>query len=444
MNKWFLITVIIVLVLGAGGTWLWRQHSATDASAAASSGSGGPATNGPATSGPAAASGSGRRGGMGGGPATVSVATAAAGELAVTRNAIGTIVPLALVTVRAQVAGRLDRVLYSEGQMVEAGDALAEIDARPFALAQAQYQGQAERDQAQLTQAELDLVRYRKLVEQDSLAHQQLDSQSTLVAQLRGTVAIDTAQIETAKLNQSYCRVTAPIAGRLGLRLVDAGNYVTPGDASGLVTITQMSPISVTYALPEVDLPLVLARIHAGEALTITVFARDGVTRLASGSVATIDNAIDATTGTIKLRAQLKNDEMRLFPNQFVNVRIDIERHHAAVTVPMTAVQRGPQGNFVWLITDSKASQRAVQVGLQTNDLIEITTGLNSGDAVVVDGVDRLREGSPVVAVPVASPGAAPAAGGTNADPAARPHRAWDGTHKKRGGDADATAPAAK
>jgi membrane fusion protein, multidrug efflux system len=385
-----LLVVIPILIAIGGSVWLWLHRTAPTAGSGNS----------------ASAVGGGRRGGGANGPVTVVAAAIGEGDLRVSRSAIGTVVPQALVTVRSQLSGHLDRLLFSEGQLVEAGAVLAEIDARPYQLAQAQYEGQRQRDQALLAQAERDLVRYRTLVEQDAIPRQQLETQEGLVAQLSAAIATDTAQIDLAKLDQSYCRITAPIAGRVGLRQVDAGSYVTAGDAGGIVTIAQVQPMGVLFTLAETELPVVLPRVRGGAPLPVQVFDRDGTTKLATGPVVSIDNAIDQSTGTVRLRATVPNADERLFPNQFVQVRLDLERHHAAAVAPAVAIQHGPQGAFVWKIADGQAHQTPVTTGVESGERIEVLQGLEIGDQVVTDGVDRLREGATVL-VTTAGEGAA-------------------------------------
>ena len=378
----------------------------------------------------------------GGGPVTVAVALVKPDALRVERTALGTVTSLNTVTIRTQIAGRLEQVHFKEGQVVAAGELLAQIDDRPFALALAQYTGQLTRDQAQLQQAEQDLSRYQKLVEQDSLARQQLDTQQSLVNQIRGTVASDQAQIDNTKLNLAYCRIVAPCAGQLGLRGVDPGNYLTPGDANGLVTLTQLNPISVLFALPEVDLPLILPEVRSGRALSVQILDRDGLRELAIGTLTTVDNAIDPTTGTLRMRALVANEDRRLFPNQFVNIRVLVQTREAPAVVPLAAVQRNTKGTYVWLVVEGKAQMKPVQVGLEAHALIEIRDGLAAGDQVVVDGVDRLREGALVVvgAGEPASGASGETASGASVGTGGKPSE----RHKRRdaGSGADAATPA--
>lgn len=411
-TRWFRLVAILasVLVVGAAGWWWYRDH---------------------ATGGTPAASGGGRMRG-GGGPATVSVAGVKAGELRIERTALGTVTALSTVTIRTQISGRLERLHFTEGQLVAAGDLLAEIDDRPFALALAQYQGQLVRDEALLKQAGLDLARYQTLVEQDSLPRQQRETQESLVSQLRGTVASDQAQIGTTQLNLSYCRITAPTAGQVGLRLVDAGNYVTPGDASGLMSITQVTPISVLFSLPEIDVPLVVPEVRAGRTLTVQILDRDGVRELATGTLATVDNAIDPTTGTLRMRALVANDDHRLFPNQFVNVRVQIQVHKAAAVVPLAAMQRNTRGTYAWVVAEGVAQMRPVRAGIEAGDQVEVLDGLVVGEQVVIDGVDRLREGA-AVAVGSGDHGAGEHGAGHSGEGKPR-------EHKRREGEAEPSA----
>lgn len=411
------LTVGLLIVLAVAGWWWWHHHQTAEATVVAP-GAGGR-----------------MRGGGGGGPVTVTAATAKPADLRIERTALGTVTSLNTVTIRTQLSGRLEHLAFTEGQMVAAGDLLAQIDDRPFALALTQYQGQLTRDEAQLHQAEQDLVRYQTLVDQDSLAHQQLDTQQSLVNQIRGTVASDQAQIDTTKLNLAYCRITAPCAGQLGLRAVDAGNYVTPGDANGIVTITQLTPISVLFALPEVDLPLILPEVRDGHALTVQILDRDGVRELGVGTLTTVDNAIDATTGTLRMRATLANDDRRLFPNQFVNVRLLVQTRHADTVIPVAAVQRNSKGTYVWTVTDGTTQMKPVKVGLESHDLVEVRDGLAAGDQVVIDGVDRLRDGATVVV----SAGE-PASGVPTDGAAGKPHEHRKHRDGETGGDHTHTA----
>jgi membrane fusion protein, multidrug efflux system len=315
----------------------------------------------------------------------------------VTLTALGTVTPLATVTVRTQINGQLVELGFKEGQEVAKGDFLAEIDPRPYQATLDQMQGQLLRDQAQLANARHDLARYAKLVAENSISQQQRDTQEALVHQLEGTVATDQAQVEAAKLNLTYCRIVAPVAGRVGLRQVDPGNYVQVSDANGIVVITQMKPISVIFSVPEDELRTVIQRLNAGATLSVTAFNRSGTTKLATGTLTTIDNQIDPTTGTIKLRAQFDNADGTLFPNQFVNVQLLVNSLSDATLVPVAAIQRGAPGTFVYLVKpDATVAVQPVKLGPGDPEQVAVTSGLAPGDVVVVDGADKLRDGAKV------------------------------------------------
>ncbi|HLI12321.1 MAG TPA: MdtA/MuxA family multidrug efflux RND transporter periplasmic adaptor subunit [Alphaproteobacteria bacterium] len=319
------------------------------------------------------------------------------GDIDITYDGLGTVTPLATVTVRTQINGQLTQIAFQEGQLVHKGDFLAQIDPRPYQLALEQAQGQLQRDQALLKNAEIDLARYQTLVRQDSIARQQLDTQQYLVHQYQGTVTVDQAQVDNAKLNLAYCHITAPVTGRVGLRLVDPGNYVQTSDTAGIVVITQLQPISVVFTLPEDDLPAIMKRLRAGATLEVAAYDRSNTTRLATGKLQTVDNQIDITTGTVKLKAQFDNEDESLFPNQFVNIRLLVNVLHAGVVVPSSAVQRGAPGTYVYLIKpDSTVTVRPVKLGPSQGETVAIESGLQPGDKVVVDGADKLREGAQV------------------------------------------------
>jgi membrane fusion protein, multidrug efflux system len=346
--------------------------------------------------------------GPAGRPVLVATAVARVGDVPVYVMGLGTVTPFYNVTVRTRVDGQLMRVPIAEGALVSKGDLIAEIDPRPFEAAVAQMEGQAARDRALLENARRDLTRYQSLMDPDAVPKQQLDTQASLVAQLQGTVQADEGQLASARLQVQYAHITAPIAGRVGLRLVDPGNIVHAADANGLLVITQVQPIAVMFAIAEDMLPAILTRLHSGATLPVDVFNRDGTQHLATGRLVTADNQIDPTTGTVKLKAMFENAAATLFPNQFVNARLTVDTQKQKVIVPPAAIRRGTQGTFVYVVRgDNTVQVRTVTVGATLPDAASIDTGLTAGERVVTDGLDDLRDGSRVQVAPhSASPSA--------------------------------------
>lgn len=342
------------------------------------------------------ASGKGGKGGRPILPTSVSVATVAPGDLEIRVSALGLVKALNTVTVRPRVDGQLMAVRFTEGQVVKAGDPLAEIDPRPFEVQLQQAEGQLARDRAALANAKLDLRRYQDAAE--AVTRQQLDSATALVAQLEGTVKADEGSVAHARLQLGYCQVAAPIGGTVGLRLVDVGNVVGPNDAAGLVVITQLQPISVVFGVPEGDIPAVQYAVSRGSVLRVEAFDRDGKQVLAAGDLSALDNQIDPTTGTLRLRAQFANADRRLFPNQFVNVRLTVENRKGVLLAPTAAVQISDKDRFVFVVNaDETVTRRTVRTGAVDGLNTEILEGVAAGEVIAADGLDRLQNGSKVV-----------------------------------------------
>jgi membrane fusion protein, multidrug efflux system len=339
-------------------------------------------------------------------PQPVGAATIDKGDIRIVLNELGTVTPLATVTVKTQINGQLVDVAFKEGQVVKKGDFLAQIDPRPFQVTLEQAQGQLAHDQGLLQQAQTNLKRFQTLGRQDSIAQQQVDDQRYLVAQDIGTVQSDQAQVDSANLNLTYCHIVSPIEGQIGLRQVDAGNYVQTSDANGVVVITQMQPISVIFSVPEDNLPDIIQRLHTGATLSVEAYDRANVRKLATGQLGTLDNQIDTTTGTLKLRAMFDNPDELLYPNQFVNARLLVNTMQDTVRVPVPAVQRGEPGTFVYVINaNNTVSVRPVKLGPTDGGYAAVLSGLQPGDRVVTDGTDWLRDGA---AVSVPAPGQTP------------------------------------
>ena len=385
----------------------------------------------PAGEGQAQQAGSGRRGFDPNRPTSVLASPASAGDVNVYLNGLGTVTALKTVTIRSRVDGELIRVLFNEGQVVKAGDLLAQIDPRQYQAQLEQMQGQLARDQALLDNARIDLERYRKLLAQDSVAEQQVATQAALVRQYEGTIKLDVGQVDNARLQVEYTRITAPIAGRLGLRQVDPGNIVHASDANGLVVITQLQPITVIFSIPEDSLPAVMKKLHAGDKLPVDAYDRSGQTKLASGFLLTADNQIDTSTGTLKLKAQFGNESGTLFPNQFVNVRMLVDVRRGATVIPSAAILRGTLGAFVYVVKDDgTVAVRKIKPGPVEGLSTAVDEGIAPGETVVVDGHDKLRDGAKV---DVASRGA-----GMSADPPPAKTGAGDGKGRRRGKEGSA------
>ena len=379
---WVVSLIVAVIALG-GGAYYYFFHRDKPAAEVAETGKG---------------KGKGKgRGGASGRPIPIIATPVTTADVGIYLTGLGSVTPLATVVVRSRVDGQLMRLHYSEGQLVKARDLLAEIDPRPFQVQLAQAEGELAKDQATLKNAMLDLERYRTLFQQDSIAKQQLDTQAALVRQLQGTIKAAQATVESAKLQLSYSRVTAPLTGRIGLRQVDVGNIVRAGDANGIVVITQLQPISVLFTIPEDNVAAVMQRLKGGEKLPVDAWDRADKTKLASGALTVVDNQIDPATGTVKLRAQFANDDFALFPNQFVNARMLLDTLRGATVVPSAAVQRGNQGTFVYVVRDdSTVTVRPVKLGPVQGEIVAVESGLTPGERVVTDGADRLREGARV------------------------------------------------
>lgn len=319
------------------------------------------------------------------------------GDIGINLDALGTVTSLATVTVRTQISGYLMKIDFTEGQDIKKGGLLAEIDPRPYEAALAQAKGNLARDQALLKGAQVDLTRYQGLAAQNAIPHQTLDTQIALVAQYQGTIEADRAAVQAAEVNLQYCHIVSPVDGRVGLRQVDQGNYVTPGDTNGLVVITQLQPISVLFTLPEDNLQAISKQIQDGATLPATAYDRSGTNKIADGVLQTFDSQIDPTTGTIKLRAQFPNEPRTLYPNQFVNIRLLVDTHKNVTVMPTAGIQRGVPGTFVYLInSDSTVSVRKVALGVTDGERVEVHSGLAPDDRIVIDGADKLRDGAKI------------------------------------------------
>lgn len=372
-NKWW-IWVLVFAVIGYGCYRLYRFETAKSEALSAKRGA---ATRPRST--------------------PVVVATAHTGDMPVYLQGLGTVTAYNTVTVKTRIDGQLINVAFREGQFVNKGDLLAEIDPRPYQMALDQAQGNLAKDQAALRDAEVNLERDRQLYQDKIIAKQQLDTQAATVEGTRGSLAADQAAIDNAKLNLTYTRITAPISGRVGLRLVDAGNIIHASDANGIVIITQLQPIAVLFSIPQDQLPDVLRKLHQGAKLSTEAYDRNLTKKLADGTLETVDNQIDQTTGTSRLKAVFPNSDLALFPNQFVNIKLWLDTKRGAIIIPAVAIQRGPTGTFVYVVQDDDTvALRQVKVGLSEANDVSIDSGIQAGDRVVVDGAEKLTEGMKV------------------------------------------------
>ncbi|HVC62983.1 MAG TPA: MdtA/MuxA family multidrug efflux RND transporter periplasmic adaptor subunit [Acetobacteraceae bacterium] len=395
--RWVL-GLVIVLVAGLAAAWLWSTHHAVR-----TAGHGGP---GGASQTP---------------PQPVGAATIGKGDIRIILNALGTVTSLDTVTVVTQINGQLTEVGFKEGQIVKKGDFLAQIDPRPYQVALEQARGTLARDKGLLAQAQADLKRYQTLGRQDSIAQQQLQDQHYLVEQYTGTVQTDQGTVDGAKLNLAYCRIVSPIDGQVGLRQVDPGNYVQTGSATGIAVITRMQPISVLFSVPQEDVPAIIQRMRAGATLSVAAYDQANVKLLATGRLATLDNLIDTTTGTLRLRATFANPDEMLYPNQFVNARLLVNTLKNVVRVPVPAVQRGAPGTYVYVINaNDTVSVRPVKLGPTDGGYEAVLSGLQPGEKVVTDGTDRLRDGVKVT-VPAPAQAQSPGQGSAQPGQAAQP-----------------------
>jgi membrane fusion protein, multidrug efflux system len=413
------VWIFILIAIAGGGYYYYKTRGATESKAA-----------------PAPGGGGGGRAGAALGPVSVAVAPALKENVPYYLSGLGSVTAFNTVTVKTRVDGQLMKVHFTEGQFVHEGDLLAELDPRPFEVALEQMEGQLAKDQAQLKDARLDLGRYDELQKEGVIAQQQVDTQTAMVGQLEGAIRADQAQIDNEKLQLVYCKITAPLTGRVGLRLVDQGNIVHAADLTGLVVITQVQPVATLFTLPEDSLPEVIQHMK-NEELGVEAYSRDDTTKLASGKLLTINNQIDPTTGTVQLKAEFPNSDLSLWPNQFVNVRLMLTVRKDAIVVPLAAIQRGTQGTYVYTVKGGKANLQPVTVDLTQGNISLISNGIKEGDQVVVDGQERLQSGASVEVHGAGGPAAGSGGGSQRAGGGAGPK----GGHK--GAGADSVAPTA-
>jgi len=374
-RRWLVWLAVLVLV-GIGIYFVWSRTTTTQSASSATKKG---------------------KGGAGGAPVPVVAAKSHQGDIGVYFTGLGSVTPIYTVTVKSRVDGELMSVKYKEGDLVHQGDLLAQIDPRPFEVQLTQAQGQLIKDQATLDNARIDLKRYQTLVSQQAIPEQQFATQQATVTQDEGIVKTNQGTIDSANLNITYSHITAPITGRIGLRLVDPGNIVHATDTNGLLVITQIQPISVIFTIAEDELPIVVKKMNAGQRLTVDAYSRDMTTKIASGTLTTLDNEIDPTTGTLRLRATFDNKDNSLFPNQFVNARLLVQEKHGVTLVPTAAIQRNSQATYVYVVKpDSTVTVRQITIGTTEGDNSEVTSGLTPGEVVVMTGVDKLQEGTKV------------------------------------------------
>jgi multidrug efflux system membrane fusion protein len=403
------VWLLVLIVLAGGGYYYYKSRPSAESKAAPAPGS--------------------RPVGLG--SVSVAVAPALKQNVPYYLSGLGSVTAFNTVTVKSRVDGELQRVYFKEGQFVHEGDLIAEIDPRPFQVALEQMEGQLSRDQAQLNNARVDFKRYDQLAKEGVIAPQQVDTQNATVGQLEGALRADQAQIDNEKLQLTYCKITAPLTGRVGLRLVDQGNMIRATDPNGLVVITQVQPIAVLFTLPEDNLPEVIQHMK-NEELGVEAYSRDDQTKLATGKLLTVDNQIDPTTGTVRFKAAFENRDLSLWPNQFVNTRLMLAVRKDAIVVPLAAIQRGTQGSYVYTVKSGKANLQPVKVDMTQENIALIGSGVSVGDQVVVDGQERLQSGTPVEVHNAAQDPALGAAGGTAPAPGKSSDRTGNGPPKNR------------
>jgi multidrug efflux system membrane fusion protein len=402
--------IVALIVLAGGSYYYYKSRPSSESKAAPAPGS--------------------RAAGLG--PVSVAITPALKQNVPYYLSGLGTVSAFNTVTVKSRVDGQLEKVNFKEGQFVHEGELLAEIDPRPFQVALEQMQGQLARDQAQLNNARVDFARYDKLAKEGVIASQQVDTQNATVGQIEGAVRADQAQIDNEKLQLIYCKITAPLTGRVGLRLVDQGNMIHASDPGGLVVITQVQPIAVLFTLPEDNLPEVIQHMKREE-LGVEAYSRDDQNKLAAGKLLTVDNQIDPTTGTVRFKAAFENRDLSLWPNQFVNTRLMLAVRKDAIVVPLAAIQRGTQGSYVYTVKAGKANMQPVKVDLTQGNLALIATGVSVGDQVVVDGQERLQAGTPVEVHDASPSGSGGGSGGSAPAPSKDSDHSGEPKNKKQG-----------